>query len=275
MGGHHDVIKELALAVSVGDDDTVSLSFDRSDCAAETDAILECRGQFVDIIPASTHDRPPYRAVMLQEAVIAEERHEIFGGKVHDLARWRRPDRSAHWREIVGQQARRKFAAPEIITETYAGEPAGAVIVDALAVEDHDIAKHRKIAWRKQVFRLGKQTRRRLPPILAAALPFKATGIGGDGEAHAALLGRNAQMRKQRGQIGVIQFVVDNEADIDRDRRALIVNLDGMAVTSRPQFPIKDRDMIPFRQDPRSGIAGNSRSNHRNAHSTPRSVEPL
>ena len=65
-------------------------------------------------------------------------------------------------------------------------------------------------------------------------------------------------MGEQRCQIRIIQFIVDDEADINRNRRAVIVDCDGMAVSARPEFAIIDRDRITLRQGPSRGIAGNS-----------------
>src|SRR5258708_31592715 len=80
-------------------------------------------------------------------------------------------------------------------------------------------------------------------------------------------------MSEQRRQIGIIQFVVDDEADIDRNLCTVIVDGDGVAVSAGPDFAIIDRDRIALRQGPGGGIAGNSRSDNRNAHSKPPSAD--
>src|SRR5258708_8427624 len=72
-------------------------------------------------------------------------------------------------------------------------------------------------------------------------------------------------MSEQRRQIGIIQFVVDDEADIDRNLCTVIVDGDGVAVSAGPDFAIIDRDRITLRQGPGGGIAGNSRSDNRKA----------
>jgi hypothetical protein len=53
-------------------------------------------------------------------------------------------------------------------------------------------------------------------------------------------------MGKQRREIRIVQFVVDDEADIDRKPRPVIVDGDGMAVAAGPEFAIIDRDRIVF-----------------------------
>src|SRR6185437_5310406 len=71
---------------------------------------------------------------------------------------------------------------------------------------------------------------------------------------------------EQPGEAGVIELVVDDEAGIDRERRAVIVDRDGMAVASKPGFAFINRDGAALRQRPCRGIAGDSRSNNGNAH---------
>src|SRR6478735_8594838 len=79
-------------------------------------------------------------------------------------------------------------------------------------------------------------------------------------------------MGEQLGQIGIVQFVVDDEADIDRQRSPVVVDGNGVAVSARPYLAIVDRNRIALRQGPGRGIASNSRSDHRDSHSCPRSL---
>src|SRR5205085_7500292 len=79
----------------------------------------------------------------------------------------------------------------------------------------------------------------------------------------------DAEMVEQGGQSGVVQFVVDDEAGIYRDRRAVIVDRDRVAVTARAKLAVVDGDWIAFRQGPGRGIAGNSRSDNRDPHALP------
>ena len=204
--------------------------------------------------------------------MVAEERHEILGGEVQHLARWRGPDRRAHRREIVGQQARREVVLAKIFAQRQSGQFAGLVVFGALVVEGQDVAQHPQIRRRQQVSRLRKQSPGGLTPAIAAAFPLEAAGIRRDRKAHAAFHGLDAQMGEQLGQIGIVQFVVDDEADIDRQRCPVVVDGDGVAVSARPYLAFVDRDRIAFRQGPGRGIAGNSRSDHRDSHSCPRSL---
>ena len=153
------------------------------------------------------------------------------------------------------------------------GEPAGGIVLDALPVEGQDVAQHPEIGRRQQVAWLRKQAPRGFAPVDAAALPLEAAGVGGDRKAHAAFHGLDAEMGEQRRQVGIVQFVIDDEADIDRKRRPIVIDGDGVAVAAGPEFAIVDRDRIALRQGPGGGIAGNSRSDHRDPHSMPPSVD--
>ena len=67
---------------------------------------------------------------------------------------------------------------------------------------------------------MREQALRGVALVAAAAFPLEAAGVGRDRKAHAAFHGLDFKMGEQRGQVGIIQFVVDDEADIDRKRRS-------------------------------------------------------
>jgi hypothetical protein len=48
----------------------------------------------------------------------------------------------------------------------------------------------------------------------------------------------------------MIQLVIDDEADIDRKRCAVIVDGDRMAVSNGPDFAVVDRDRIARKTTP-------------------------
>jgi hypothetical protein len=99
----------IAAAKAVMDHDTMRRTLDRGHRAAEPDTIGKGRGEFLDIAPAAAFDRPPGRAVILQQAMVGEEGDEILGREVQHLGCRRRPDRRPHRREIIGQKPRREL----------------------------------------------------------------------------------------------------------------------------------------------------------------------
>ena len=243
---------------------------DRRHGAAEPELIAEGGDHLLQIAAAAALYRAPHRAIILQQAVVAEERDEILRREVQHLAGARGPDRRPHRRQIIGQQAGREVAVGKICTERQSGQLARRMVFDALAVEGQDVAQHPQVGWRQQVARLREQALRGFAPVVAAALPLEPAGVGADRKAHAALHGLDPQMSEQRRQVGVIEFVVDDKADIDRDRCPVIVDGNSVAVAARPELAVVDRDRIALRQGPGRGIAGNSRSDNRNPHSSPR-----
>src|SRR5580698_9111682 len=104
----------LAGAMAVGHDNATRFSFDGGNRAAEANTVPKRIGQFLDVVSAAALDGSPDRAVILQEAMIAEKRHEILSRKVQHVVGWRGPDRSAHRGEIVGQESRCEFPLAKI-----------------------------------------------------------------------------------------------------------------------------------------------------------------
>ena len=102
-----------------------------------------------------------------------------------------------------------------------------------------------------------------------ATLPFHSAtaGVGRDREAHAAFDRFDAEMREQRRQVGIVQLVVNDEANVDCERLAVIIDGHGVAVAAGSKVAIVDGDRITLRQGPGGSIAGDSRSDNRDAHS--------
>src|SRR6202034_3617223 len=107
-------------------------------------------------------------------------------------------------------------------------------VFDALAVEGQDVPQHPQITGRKQISRLRKQPCCRFPPTVATAFPLEAAAIARHGKVQPAFYRLDAEVVEHRSEIWVVEFIVDGEADIDRDRRPVIVDADGMAMPARP-----------------------------------------
>jgi hypothetical protein len=134
----------------------------------------------------------------------------------------------------------------EIVTKREACKFSRRVILDALLVEGQDVAQHPQIGRRQQMARLCEQAPGGFEPVVAAALPLETAGVRRHRKSHAGIDRLDAEMGEQRREIRIIQFVVDDEADIDRKPRSVIVDGDGMAVAAGPEFAIIDRDRIVF-----------------------------
>ena len=267
--GDHGVVVAVVVAMAVMNDDAVRRPFDRRHRAAEPNLIAKAGDHLLDIVAAAALYRAPDRTVILQQAVIAEEGDEILRREIQHLAGRRGPDRSPHRRQVIGQQPWREFAPGKVLAEGEACEVPRGVVFDASAIEGQDVAQHPQVGRRQQVARLREQSPRGLAPIVAAALPLEPPGVRRDRKAHAALHGRDPEMREQRLEVRIVQFVVDDESDIDRDRGAVVIDGDGVAVPAGPDFAVVDRHPIALRQGPGGGVAGDSRPDNRNPHSSP------
>src|SRR5246500_5817392 len=109
------------------------------------------------------------------------------------------------------------MALAKILAEGEAREPSRPVVLNTLLIEGEDIPQHPQIVRREQIGALCEQPFGGVKPIIAAAFPFKAALIGGDGEAHAAFDSLDAELGEQRRQLRVVELVVNDEADIDVD----------------------------------------------------------
>src|ERR1700746_3138605 len=116
-------------------------SLDRGHGAPEPDPVSKRCSQPFNVVAAATRHRSPHRPIIVEEAMIIEERHEILGRKVQHLAGRRRPDRSTHRAEIVGEQPRYEWATLNIFTKTESCEPARGAVFAALMVEGQDVAQ--------------------------------------------------------------------------------------------------------------------------------------
>ena len=79
----------------------------------------------------------------------------------------------------------------------------------------------------------------------ALARVLQAAASAADRHAHLAGLSRHAQLGEQLDQQRIRAFVMDNEAGIDRDRRAGGRHDEmGIGVTSQPAVGLKERHVI-------------------------------
>jgi hypothetical protein len=99
----HDVVVNIASAVTIVDDYAMRSAFDRGHGAAQPEPIPKGCRQFLDIASASALYGAPCRAIILQQAMIAEECDEVLGREVQHFGGRRGPDCRPHRREIIGQ----------------------------------------------------------------------------------------------------------------------------------------------------------------------------
>ena len=94
--------------------------------------------------------------------------------------------------------------------------------------------------------------------------PFQPAVANGGGEGHVAGMGGHVQMREQARQVGIVGTVEDDEAGIDRNARAIIIDGDGAAVAADPGRLFINRDLVIGVQKEGAAQSGNAGAENRN-----------
>src|ERR1700687_5768556 len=92
------------------------------------------------------------------------------------------------------------------------------------------------------------------------ALPLERAVARGKAQAHGARLRFDAEVAKEGREIWVVEFVVNDEAGVDGDGRALIIDLDGVAMSADARVFFIEHDVVTAVQRPRRAHARNSRT---------------
>ena len=136
----------------------------------------------------------------------------------------------------------------ELFEELRDGEIAVAVLdlLLGLAEEAQDVAHQLPVLGADDVAALTEQAIEVAARILAAALG------DGDGKAHRGGGGFNAEMIEERGEIGVVLLVIDNEPGIDRHRAVFGLRQNGIGVAAEPGVFLENGNSLRTRQQPSS-----------------------
>ena len=190
-----------------------------------SDPVREVARQALDVGAASSVDGLPGRpSGQLQEPVVVTEADEGRRRVVRDLRRRRRPHRRGHRIEVVVAEGVAVAAVAKIVAERHARQ--GADVARRLAVEAHEVAHHRPEARPHHIGRLRQQAGE-------VAAVFEPSAVQRHGKRHLGRLDRNAKMLKQRDEVRVCRFVIDDEAGVDRHPSGI----DGVAVSRRRGRP--------------------------------------
>ncbi len=88
--------------------------------------------------------------------------------------------------------------------------------------------------------------------------------VQGERKAHVAVMGLHVEMREQRGQVRVIELVVDNEAGVDGKWGAIVVDVYGRGMPAGSFLCLIQCHVMDVADSPGGGRAGNSRTNNSN-----------
>ena len=221
----------------------------RLDRSAEPQALPERREQPLQIAARAAGDGAPCRPLAVDQPVVLEERDEARRRIVEHLDARRRPDRGGHRDQVIVAEGVREFAVFEIAADRAVRELAGGAILDALAVEAQHLAQHPQEGRREEIALLREDR------TDIGAAPFEPAAVERQRKAHVAALRGDAELGKHCREIGIVELVVDDEAGVDRDMPAVIVDVDGRGMAAGPRIGLEQRDVGGSVQRPGSGCA--------------------
>ena len=219
---------------------------------------------FVEVAPGAAGHRPPHRprAITMQEPMIVEEGNQRRGGILQHARPRCGPHCGGHRDQVVLAKSFGEIAPPKIFSDGAVSDPSRIAIRHTDAVEPKDLAKHPEKAGREEVSFLGKNGAQ----VLSA--PFHAAAVKRKGKAHIACVGFHAQMGEKLDQFRIVAFVVDDEAGIDGDMRAIIIDVDCCGVPAGAMGCFEERHIGDVAQRPRCGSSGYARPDDCNTPAT-------
>ncbi len=265
VGGQNHVVEGLDAAVARGDFDPAGDRLHARHGRGEANPADQRTGQPGDIqVRSAGHGSPARPLDQVEELVVVKELHEgARRERQHGLHR-ARPDGRRHRQQMVVDEAGSIAFPPQPLAER---RPRSRLLEELLGAreEPQDVRHHAPVARPDQVSRLGQHAAQR-------AFVLQPAVVDRNPEAHVARLGGDAEALEQRDQVRVVAIVVDDEAGVDGDRRAVVVDGDGVGVTAEPALGLVHGDLMPGPQQPRGAEAGDAGTDHGDAHVVPRSL---
>gem|GEM_PF-6930482 len=233
VAGKHNFI-EGGFGGVCDDGDCRGGAADASDRCVGDDAIGERLDQAVDIIPRTTGDGVPLRAVgQAEQSVIAVEFENELDGEIGEGAHWAGPDGCSHGQQVVFREAAAESAATQVLSDGFGGADEFSV-AGAEGVEPENIENHAKEGGAEQAGALGKEA------VEAGAAVFEAGAVAADSETHFRGHAGDVQQPQQLHEQGVGAIVVDDETDVDGVVAVVEAELHGATVASGLSFGFED-----------------------------------
>src|SRR5262249_30893392 len=148
---------------------------------------------------------PPDRPLPMQQPVVLKEGEKILSWEVEHLLEGRRPYGGTHRQQVVLYERGSVSMPRQIGSERTTPDPASGAIGARCAIEALHVPQHPKERQRDEIGALRKDTVEGFQQRLTASGPLEATAVGGDRKTHVASDGINAEMREERGQLGVVR----------------------------------------------------------------------
>ncbi len=259
VGGDHDGVEGLGPG-GRGDPDAVLAADDAGHGAGEPD-VRQGGGQFIDVAARAAGDGPPLgRALDAEQAVVAEEGEEVPGRVGQCGGRIAGPDGAHHRRHEVGDEVVTELLPGEELAEGYVRfsrrtglRPRGFRCRDQRAgpaVEPHDFQQHPQVAAAPECGEPGNDAAGTGP----GAGVFEAAAVTADGHAHFRILGFDAQFGEDPQQRRVGPLVVDNEAGVHGQGRAVALgHVVGVGMAAQTGVRFEEGHPVPPVQHVRCG----------------------
>ncbi len=215
----------------------------RSIGVVEADPVGVRRRQRLDVASRAAGDRSPGRAVAdLQDAVVLEEVGEERRREGPHLLGVGGPDR----RDLGDDQAVDEVVGVVPVLEEVAERrpaPVDGEQAACLAVEADEVREHPDELRVDQVAGPGED------PAGAAGRPLEAAPAVGHAEAHVGGLTRDAELAEHALEVRVVAVVEDDEAGVDVDGPARLVDGDRVRVAAGVVAGLEDRDPVTGRME--------------------------
>ena len=192
--------------------------------------------------------------------MIDEETHKAAGRKgQHGLDR-AGPDRGPHGQQVIVQKAVAITFAFQEFAERKVGIAFFLEQARGGAEEARNVGQHSVIARLQEIGRLRHKS-------LEGAFIFERTITHGNAERHVAELRRHIEGGEQADQVRIGRLVIDDEAGIDRNLLAVIINGNRVAVAAEPVICLIYGNLMARGQQPRRAKPGDTASDNGYSHS--------
>ena len=250
MGRENDVVENVRAIVFRDHGDLVAKREDADGRRSGADAVTQFGGGRVHIGLAAAGDRAPLRALLVHQAVVLEELEEAAGRIVQHADFRRGPDGCAHGQDIVAAEGLVEAVKIEPVTQRRVLDPARCKFGAREVIEFQDGAPETMEVEAEQVAFLGEDA-------TGGRGPFPTVAVR-HGKAHVGFLRFDIEGIEQADQVGIVETIVDDEAEIDGGLVAVIIEDVRAGVAAEAVLCLKQGDVGCVLQRVGRADAGNA-----------------
>jgi len=238
VAGEDDFVKMAVAAVFEIDLGALSMATHGGNLRAGEQFSILIGEDAGDVFARTALDRPPEGTTQnLEEGMIGKKANEGFGRKFHHALGGRRPDGSGNGQDVIVDEGLgiaktlEEFADGEIVR-------AGRDLLFSIAEEADNVGHQLPMARANYIAALTEKAAQDFAGI------FHLTLTDGDGEGHIGPRRFDAEMIEQRRQVGIVLFVIDDEAGIDGNAALFGAGKDGVGVAAGAFVFFEKRDLL-------------------------------